>query len=176
MILSTYHSAKGSEFDHMFILSEGLRHHGAHAPADDTRARHSVTLLRREGDCHPTLISRTFQETLQSLNSQPCPVPTDEPLPVHLHYRIDGDPADLYISAPELLSPEGRAATMSSPPSRSRNPWARNDRSGNGLPTIQGDHALLLDGRSSAVRQRCTTSFEIRNEKTSFRKEVSGFS
>jgi ATP-dependent DNA helicase RecQ len=119
VILSTYHSAKGSEFDHVFVLNEGLRRHGAHPPADDTRAlyvaltraRHSVTLLRKEGDCHPTLISRAFQDTLHALTAQPCPIPTDEPFPAHLRYRIDGDPADLYITAPDLLRPEGRVAT-----------------------------------------------------------------
>lgn len=155
VILSTYHSAKGSEFDHVFILSEGLRRHGAHAPADDTRAlyvaltraRHSVTLLRREGDCHPTLISRTFQETLQSLNAQPCPVPTDEPLPAHLHYRIDGDPADLYVTAPELLSPEGRAAVT-----RYARDWPDLTRAGLRLASPDGPVGRLRRGGALDTR------------------------
>ncbi|WP_189055319.1 RecQ family ATP-dependent DNA helicase [Deinococcus daejeonensis] len=141
VILSTYHSAKGSEFDHVFIMNEGLRRHGAHPPADDTRAlyvaltraRYSVTLLRREGDCHPTLISRPFQDTLQALHAQPCPMPTDEPLPARLRYRIDGDPADLFITAPDLLRPEGRAATE-----RYARHWPALTRTGLRLTTPDG--------------------------------------
>ena len=118
VVLSTYHSAKGSEFDHVFVLNEGMRRHGLHAPPDDTRAlyvaltraRSSVTLLRREEDCHPTLLSRPYQVALQAIGVQAFALPTDEPLPPRIRYRIDGDPADLYISAPELLGEQGRAA------------------------------------------------------------------
>lgn len=120
VILSTYHSAKGSEFDHVFVLNEGLRRHGLETPADDTRAlyvaltrgRQGVTLLRREEDCHSTLLNREYQMALKELGVQAFPLPTAEPLPARIRYSLDGDPADLYVSAPEVLDAPGRAAVQ----------------------------------------------------------------
>lgn len=120
VILSTYHSAKGSEFDHVFILNEGLRRHGLDTPPDDTRAlyvaltraRQSVTLLRKEEDCHPTLLNRDYQTALKDLGVQPFPLPTGERLPSRIRYSLDGDPGDLYVSAPEVLEAPGRAAVQ----------------------------------------------------------------
>ena len=118
VVLSTFHSAKGSEFDHVFVLSEGMRSHGRTPPVDDTRAlyvaltraRESVTLLRREGDCHPALLSAAFQDALTSLGAEPLALPSGVPLPAVIRYRLTPDPGDLYVSARELLSTEGRAA------------------------------------------------------------------
>ena len=118
VVLSTYHSAKGSEFDHVFVLNEGLRRHGKETPSDDTRAlyvaltraRQSVTLLRRAEDCHPTLLNRAYQTALQHLGVQAFPLPVNEPLPPYIRYSLDGDPGDLYVSAPEVLEAAGRAA------------------------------------------------------------------
>lgn len=120
VVLSTYHSAKGSEFDHVFVLNEGLRRHGLHAPPDDTRAlyvaltraRQSVTLLRKEEDCHPALLNRDYQRALQALGVQAFPLPTDAPLPARIRYILDGDPGDLYVSAPDVLEAPGRAAVQ----------------------------------------------------------------
>ncbi|WP_189092624.1 ATP-binding domain-containing protein [Deinococcus ruber] len=118
VVLSTFHSAKGSEFDHVFVLSEGLRGHGRIPPVDDTRAlyvaltraRESVTLLRREGDCHPSLLDPDFQAALQRLGAESFRVPTDAPWPATIRYQLTPDPGDLYISAREVLLDEGRAA------------------------------------------------------------------
>ncbi|MGY2895517.1 RecQ family ATP-dependent DNA helicase [Deinococcus sp. UYEF24] len=118
VVLSSFHSAKGSEFDHVFVLSEGMGGHGHAPPPDDTRAlyvaltraRESVTLLRREGDSHPTLRDRAFQEALQTLGAQRLILPTDVPLPPAIRYQLTPDPGDLYVSARELLVDEGRAA------------------------------------------------------------------
>ncbi|MCP2015917.1 ATP-dependent DNA helicase RecQ [Deinococcus sp. HSC-46F16] len=118
VVLSTYHSAKGSEFDHVFVLSEGMRRHGVRPPPDETRAlyvaltraRESVTLLRREGDCHPTLLDPTYQAALQALGVEGLSLPTDAPLPPSIRYRLEPDPGDLYVSAPEVLCAEGRDA------------------------------------------------------------------
>ncbi|MBC7680670.1 MAG: ATP-dependent helicase, partial [Pseudorhodobacter sp.] len=117
VVLSSFHSAKGSEFDHVFVLSEGMAGHGRTPPPDDTRAlyvaltraRESVTLLRREGDSHPTLRDLAFQEALQALGAQRLILPTDVPLPPAIRYQLTPDPGDLYVSARELLVDEGRA-------------------------------------------------------------------
>ncbi len=118
VVLSTFHSAKGSEFDHVFVLSEGMRSHGWTPPADDTRAlyvaltraRESVTLLRREGDCHPTLLDPLYQQALKTLGAESLAVPTGAPLPSSIRYDLTPDPGDLYVSARVLLVDEGRAA------------------------------------------------------------------
>ena len=69
-----------------------------------------MTLLRREGDSHPTLRDLAFQEALQLLGVQRLILPTDMPLPAAIRYQFTPDPGDLYVSARELLVDEGRAA------------------------------------------------------------------
>ncbi|WP_147363899.1 UvrD-helicase domain-containing protein [Deinococcus cavernae] len=120
VVLSTFHSAKGSEFDHVFILSEGMREHGRTPPEDETRAlyvaltraRESVTLLRREGDCHPTLLQPGYQHALKDIGVEVMSLPTGTPLPSEIRYQLFPDPSDLYISAPDVLFPAGREAVL----------------------------------------------------------------
>lgn len=66
--------------------------------------------LRYETGGHPTLRSPAFQTALQTLGPQRLSLPTDEPLPAVIRYGLIPDPGDLYVSAPELLRGEGRAA------------------------------------------------------------------
>lgn len=95
-----------------------MRTHGRTPPADDTRAlyvaltraRESVTLLRREGDCHPTLLNPLFQQALTALGAVAMSVPTNVLPPSSIRYGLTPDPKDLYVSAWELLVDEGRAA------------------------------------------------------------------
>lgn len=118
VVLSTFHSAKGSEFDHVYVLSEGWSRTRPAEYNDEThalyvaltRARDSLTLLRREGDSHPLLRDREFQARLVDLGVTRFDVP-QQPLPPALRYVLRPGPADLYISAPGLLDATGRAAT-----------------------------------------------------------------
>lgn len=155
VVLSTFHSAKGSEFDHVFILSEGMREHGRTPPEDETRAfyvaltraRESVTLLRREGDCHPTLLDPNYQQALKQIGVEAMALPTDRPLPPQIRYSLFPDPSDLYISAPEVLSDGGRKAVQAYARS-----WERLSLNGIRLNSSQGTVARL--SRNGRIMQK----------------------
>nr|WP_255448057.1 ATP-dependent helicase [Deinococcus sp. AJ005] len=131
VVLSTYHSAKGSEFDHVFVLNEGMCRHG--------------------------LLSRPYQTALQAIGIQAFALPTDEPLPPRIRYRIDGDPADLYISAPELLGEQGRAAV-----NRYAHHWPDLTRNHLRLSTSQGVSRLGSKGTLAARLGRVQAQGTVR--------------
>ncbi|WP_169316626.1 UvrD-helicase domain-containing protein [Deinococcus peraridilitoris] len=114
VVLSTYHTAKGSEFTAVFVLDE----REFEVTDDDTRAlyvaltraKEQLYLLRNVHACHPTFKATTFMLRLQQLGVKPLLIPTNAPLPEVIEYQLRATPGDLYLSAPVLLSQEGRDA------------------------------------------------------------------
>ena len=113
VVLSSYHSAKGSEFQAVFVLDESER-------MDDdttralyvalTRAKDQLYLLRNVHACHPTFKSADFMRRLQQYGVQPFDIPQVAQYPSEIQFRIDLEPAQLWLSAPDVVQDPGRVA------------------------------------------------------------------
>ncbi|MBZ9753496.1 UvrD-helicase domain-containing protein [Deinococcus sp. HMF7604] len=111
VVLSSYHSAKGSEFDVVFVLDEGDR-----MDEDATRAlyvaltrpRNELYLLRNVRACHPTFKDKAFMTRLAEGGVEAFEVPRDGPLPTQITFTLDLEPGQLYLSAREVVSGRGR--------------------------------------------------------------------
>ncbi|MFC5599281.1 RecQ family ATP-dependent DNA helicase [Deinococcus cellulosilyticus] len=118
VVLSTYHSAKGCEFDEVFVISEQVPLRSGQVLPDDTRAlyvaltraRNHLHVLRHESTCHPALRSREFQQGLLEDGVVPFVVQCPAEVPTHLTFDRMPDPSDFYITSPRVIHVDGRQA------------------------------------------------------------------
>lgn len=111
VVLSSYHTAKGSEFDVVFVMDEGNR-----TDEDATRAlyvaltrpRNELYLLRNVHACHTTFKKPQFMTLLAEAGVQAFDVPRDVPVPTHISFTLELEPGSLYISAWEVVGERGR--------------------------------------------------------------------
>lgn len=116
--LSTFHSAKGSEFEQVFVLDTGkdARSHNPRIRQDATRAlyvaltraRRGLFVLSERGGGHPTFTPQWIKEHFQ-LSQIPEATPPRQ-YPQTLRYSAELAPADLYLSHPQVISAVGRAS------------------------------------------------------------------
>lgn len=114
--LSTFHSAKGSEFEQVFVLDTGKD-----SRADDpvkredatrtlyvalTRARRGLFVLSCAGQGHPTFTGEWVREHFGLSELREAKEPAT--YPDTLRYTAELDPADLYLSHRDLISARGR--------------------------------------------------------------------
>ncbi|WP_034346431.1 RecQ family ATP-dependent DNA helicase [Deinococcus misasensis] len=150
VVLSTYHSAKGCEFEQVFVLSENVP---PEATRDDTRAlyvaltraKRGLHVLRHEHTCHPALKNRDFQLGLLQDGVTPFPVQAPAEDPTHLTFEIMPDPSDFYLSSPRVVHVDGRLAVR-----RFAQQWGPLELHGN-LVTHFGQPVAHLSKHSTLV-------------------------
>ena len=117
IILSTFHSAKGSEFKHVFILEEGdFLDAGRSSDSSArklyvgfTRAVERLYLLfknERNGQ-DPAHIAISILRTIGNPNVQAITIPQAE-LPSHITYKWLLEPKDLHLSHGNVINDRGR--------------------------------------------------------------------
>ncbi|MFC6593162.1 UvrD-helicase domain-containing protein [Deinococcus lacus] len=103
VVLSSYHSAKGSEFTAVFVLDERT----AGDEKDDatralyvalTRARERLYLIRKVGGCHSIFTNRSFMEELQQVGVRPFEIDRDIKLPERITFTLALQPGELWVS------------------------------------------------------------------------------
>ena len=116
VVLSSYHSAKGSEFKAVFVLDESER-------TDDdatralyvalTRARDRLYLLRNVNACHRSFKDPAFMRRLEQFGVTAFRIPPVVDYPEALQFRLDLEPGQLWLSAPDVVQDRGRSAVES---------------------------------------------------------------
>lgn len=105
VILITYHSAKGMEFDHVYVIDEqSSKDNGHDRPlyVALTRAKQTLTLLQHQQNHHPTLAS------IVPAHAEPIDLPVVETparLSFHRFMRLD----EMVLTPRELVTEAGRA-------------------------------------------------------------------
>ncbi|WP_104899191.1 UvrD-helicase domain-containing protein [Nostoc sp. 'Peltigera membranacea cyanobiont' N6] len=114
VILSTFHSAKGSEFSHVFVLEDGFVHksklesRARELYVGFTRAKEELYILfsKNKDSTHPILL-----DIFNSMNShqhiQNVQI-AQVNLPPSIRYQWFLDPRDLYLSQPNVTNQCGR--------------------------------------------------------------------
>ncbi|QFP75019.1 UvrD-helicase domain-containing protein [Deinococcus sp. AJ005] len=113
VVLSSYHSAKGSEFDVVFVLDEGAREDDDATRAlyvALTRPRQELYLLRSVHACHPAFKAAAFMARLQAIGVEPFTVDRSHVPPETVTFTLDLGPGQLWISAKDVVGEGGRRA------------------------------------------------------------------
>ena len=115
VVLSTFHSAKGSEFAHVFVLEDGDNDSYDSCTrklyVGFTRAKDSLSILFKQGvrQNDPTLVAMSILRNSE-LNSgvSKIEIPTISLNHQSIRYQLILDPKDLYLSHKSVLITSGR--------------------------------------------------------------------
>lgn len=148
--LSTFHTAKGSEFEQVFVLDTGkdARHPDPSKREDATRtlyvaltrARRGLFVLSQKGGGHPTFTPDWVKVHFNISEIREAASPAT--FPKTLRYTLELSPSDLYLSHRQLISAAGRQAVEA----YARN-WGPLHLSGNWIKAGAATLAVLSAGQ-----------------------------
>jgi len=110
IILSTFHTAKGSEFSHVFVLEDGLVErnrldtHARELYVGFTRAKEELHILVRQQG-HPAL--QPLLNTMNSPHLEKVEIPKVQ-IPQKIQYQWHLQPEDLFLSKNSVILAAGR--------------------------------------------------------------------
>ncbi len=106
--LSSYHSAKGSEFDHVYVIDDGHNKNDSIRPlyVALTRAKKTLTVLQRQSQCHQVLSDLLTQQGEQ-ITIEPITLP--DYLCYHRFLALD----EIKLTPRALVTEQGRTFVAS---------------------------------------------------------------